>query len=42
MAGRGTDIKLGGNKNFEEDGIKNDLDEYKNNETKVKTQEDYL
>ena len=36
MAGRGTDIKLGGNKDFEEDGIKIDLDEYKNNETKVK------
>ena len=25
MAGRGTDIKLGGNKNFNEDGKKNDL-----------------
>ena len=36
MAGRGTDIKLGGNKDFEEDGIKVDLDEYKKNETKVK------
>ena len=36
MAGRGTDIKLGGNKDFEEDGIKIDLDEYKKNETKVK------
>ena len=36
MAGRGTDIKLGGNKDFKEDGIKIDLDEYKKNESKVK------
>ena len=36
MAGRGTDIKLGGNKDFVEDGKKIDVDEIKINETKVK------
>ena len=36
MAGRGTDIKLGGNKDFSEDGKDNDLREYKENEQKVK------
>jgi len=36
MAGRGTDIKLGGNKDFTENGINNDLEEYKKNELKVK------
>ena len=36
MAGRGTDIKLGGNKDFIEDGKKRDADEIKENEAKVK------
>ena len=36
MAGRGTDIKLGGNKDFSEDGKINNLGEYKKNELKVK------
>ncbi len=36
MAGRGTDIKLGGNKDYIEEGKTNDLDEYRKNETKVK------
>ncbi len=36
MAGRGTDIKLGGNKDYQEKGVTNDLDEHKKNETKVK------
>ena len=36
MAGRGTDIKLGGNKDFFEDGKDNNLKEYKENELKVK------
>ncbi len=36
MAGRGTDIKLGGNKDFIEEGIKNNVEEYKKNEVKVK------
>ena len=36
MAGRGTDIKLGGNKDFKEDGINKNLDEHKENESKVK------
>ena len=35
MAGRGTDIKLGGNKDFNEEGKKNNL-EFANNEKKVK------
>ena len=36
MAGRGTDIKLGGNKDYVEDGKKDSIEEIKNNETKVK------
>ena len=36
MAGRGTDIKLGGNKEFIEEGKSNDIEEYKKNESKVK------
>ena len=36
MAGRGTDIKLGGNKDFIIDGISSNLNEYKKNELKVK------
>ena len=36
MAGRGTDIKLGGNKDFIEDGEKSDVIEIKENEIKVK------
>ena len=36
MAGRGTDIKLGGNKDFVEDGKKDSIEEIKKNETKVK------
>jgi preprotein translocase subunit SecA len=36
MAGRGTDIKLGGNKDFIEDGKKGDITEIKENEYKVK------
>ena len=36
MAGRGTDIKLGGNKDFTEDGKKGDINEFKENEFKVK------
>ena len=36
MAGRGTDIKLGGNKDFKEDGINKNLDEHKENRSKVK------
>ena len=36
MAGRGTDIKLGGNKDFIEEGKSNDIEEYKKNESKVK------
>ena len=36
MAGRGTDIKLGGNKDFEEEGKKNDINQIKKDETKVK------
>ena len=34
MAGRGTDIKLGGNKDFVEEDASNE--DYKKNETKVK------
>ena len=37
MAGRGTDIKLGGNKDFVIEGEKNDLEQIKKNEEKVKT-----
>tara|TARA_B100000123_G_scaffold69602_1_gene49523 strand:- start:554 stop:2806 length:2253 start_codon:yes stop_codon:yes gene_type:complete len=36
MAGRGTDIKLGGNKDYFEDGKDNNSEEYKENELKVK------
>ena len=36
MAGRGTDIKLGGNKDFEDNGEKNDIIEFKKNEEEVK------
>ena len=36
MAGRGTDIKLGGNKDFIEDGKKVDINEIKKNESQVK------
>ena len=36
MAGRGTDIKLGGNKDFIDNGKKGDLNEIKENESKVK------
>ena len=36
MAGRGTDIKLGGNKDFIDDGKKSDINEIKKNESKVK------
>jgi len=36
MAGRGTDIKLGGNKDFIEDGKKGDINEIRENESKVK------
>ena len=36
MAGRGTDIKLGGNKDYKENGIENDLEEIKTDEEKVK------
>ncbi|MEC7136251.1 MAG: preprotein translocase subunit SecA [Pseudomonadota bacterium] len=36
MAGRGTDIKLGGNRDFIEEGKINNLEEYKENELKVK------
>ena len=36
MAGRGTDIKLGGNKDFLNEGQNNNPDEFKNNELNVK------
>ena len=36
MAGRGTDIKLGGNKDYVEDGKKNDIKKIKEDELKVK------
>ncbi len=36
MAGRGTDIKLGGNKNFIEEGVINNTEDYIKNEAKVK------
>ena len=39
MAGRGTDIKLGGNKDFIVDGKKESPDEIKKNEIKVKNLE---
>ena len=37
MAGRGTDIKLGGNKDFIYDGRKENINEIKQNENKVKS-----
>ena len=37
MAGRGTDIKLGGNKDFIYDGKKENVSEVKQNEHKVKS-----
>ena len=37
MAGRGTDIKLGGNKNFLEKNENNELQKFKDNEVKVKS-----
>ena len=37
MAGRGTDIKLGGNKDFLESNQENDLEEFKKNELNVKS-----
>ena len=36
MAGRGTDIKLGGNKDFQEEGFSNDINEIRLNESNVK------
>ncbi len=36
MAGRGTDIKLGGNKDFVEEGVQNDVGLYEKNEKQVK------
>ncbi|MDB9752443.1 preprotein translocase subunit SecA, partial [Pelagibacteraceae bacterium] len=36
MAGRGTDIKLGGSKDFVEEGKKNDLEQIREDEDKVK------
>ena len=36
MAGRGTDIKLGGNKDFSDDQKSLDIASYKKNETDVK------
>ncbi|MEC6986863.1 MAG: preprotein translocase subunit SecA [Pseudomonadota bacterium] len=36
MAGRGTDIKLGGNKDYIEDGVINDAQKYKKDESQVK------
>ena len=40
-AGRGTDIKLGGNKDFIEDGVI-DEDEHKKNELRVKELADFI
>ena len=37
MAGRGTDIKLGGNKDFIEDGKKNDIEKFAKDEFKIKS-----
>ena len=42
MAGRGTDIKLGGNKDFIYDGKKENPENVKINEEKVKSWADYL
>jgi len=36
MAGRGTDIKLGGNKDFIDEGISTNIEDFKENESKVK------
>ena len=36
MAGRGTDIKLGGNKDYSEDGKSNNFEEFKKDKSKVK------
>ncbi len=36
MAGRGTDIKLGGNKDFKEEGVENNINEHLNNQKQVK------
>ena len=36
MAGRGTDIKLGGNKDYSEDGKSNDFEDFKKDKEKVK------
>ena len=36
MAGRGTDIKLGGNKDYLENGKNNNIEDFKKNETQVK------
>jgi preprotein translocase subunit SecA len=36
MAGRGTDIKLGGNKDFIEEGVTNNVEQIKENESSVK------
>ena len=38
MAGRGTDIKLGGNKDYVEEGKTNNAQEFIKNELKVKIQ----
>ncbi len=37
MAGRGTDIQLGGNKNFKEEGKKNDFDQIEKDKKKIKS-----
>ena len=42
MAGRGTDIKLGGNKNYTENGLTNDSKIFKDDETKVKKLESFI
>ena len=36
MAGRGTDIKLGGNKDFIEDGKRITIEDFKKDEKKLK------
>ena len=36
MAGRGTDIKLGGNKDYKENGENNNIEDFKKNESQVK------
>ena len=42
MAGRGTDIKLGGNKDYIENGETNNLEDFKKSEKEVKKKEVYL